>query len=72
MLLAFTLLCTYALPVHADDHEAAAAEAPAEEEAGPVDDYNGLLEHQGEGAAAFDFFHNAQCFGLLSQRHWSS
>ena len=28
----------------------------AEEEAGPVDDYQGLLDHQGEYAPAFDFF----------------
>ena len=66
MLLAFTLLCTYALPVHADDHEAAAAEAPAEEEAGPVDDYNGLLEHQGEGAAAFDFFTTSMLWTVIA------
>ena len=59
LLLAATLLFSYALPVHADDHEeatAAATEEAVEEEAGPLDDYNGLLEHQGEGAAAFDFF----------------
>ena len=58
LLLAATLLFSYALPVHADDHEeatAAATEEAVEEEAGPLDDYNGLLEHQGEGAAAFDF-----------------
>jgi len=66
MLLAFTLLCTYALPVHADDHEAVAAEAPAEEEAGPVDDYNGLLEHQGEGAAAFDFFTTSMLWTVIA------
>ena len=31
LLLAVALLFTYALPVHADDHEAPAEEAPAEE-----------------------------------------
>ena len=36
--------------------EKPAEEKPAEEEAGPVDDYNGLLENQGDGAPAFDFF----------------
>ena len=56
LLLFATLLFSYAMPAHADDHEEAVAEAPAEEEPGPVDDYNALLEHQGEGAAAFDFF----------------
>ena len=38
-LLAATVLFSYALPVHADDHEEApAAEEVVEEEAGPVDD----------------------------------
>ncbi len=54
LLLAVALLFTYALPVHADDHEAPAEEAV--EEAGPVDDYNALLEAQGEYAPAYDFF----------------
>ena len=54
LLLAVALLFTYALPVHADDHEAPAEEAV--EEAGPVDDYNELLEAQGEYAPAYDFF----------------
>ena len=59
LLLSATLLFTYAIPAHADNHEEAAPaaeEAPAEEEAGPVDDYQGLLDHQGEYAPAFDFF----------------
>ena len=58
LLLAAALLFSYALPVHADDHEEApaAADAAAEEEAGPVDDYNELLEAQGEYAPAYDFF----------------
>ena len=43
LLLAATLLFSYAIPVHADDHEEAAVVEEAE--AGPVDDYNGLLEH---------------------------
>ena len=55
LLLAVALLFTYALPVHADDHEAPAEEA-VEEEAGPVDDYLELLEKQGEYAPAYDFF----------------
>ena len=55
LLLAVALLFTYALPVHADDHEAPAEEA-VEEEAGPVDDYLELLEAQGEYAPAYDFF----------------
>ena len=54
LLLAATLLFSYAIPAHADDHEEAAVVEEAE--AGPVDDYNGLLEHQGAGAPAFDFF----------------
>ena len=56
LLLAATLLFMYALPAHADNHaEAAVAEetAPAEEESSPIDDYNGLLEHQGDAAPAF-------------------
>ena len=46
LLLAATLLFSYAIPAHADDHEEAASveEAAAEEEAGPVDDYLELLE----------------------------
>ena len=55
LLLAVALLFTYALPVHADDHEAPAEEA-VEEEAGPVDEYLELLEKQGEYAPAYDFF----------------
>ncbi|MFL2938680.1 MAG: ammonium transporter, partial [Opitutales bacterium] len=59
LLLAATLLFTYAIPAHADNHEEAAPaaeEAAVEEEAGPVDDYQGLLDHQGDYAPAFDFF----------------
>ncbi|MFL2912347.1 MAG: ammonium transporter [Opitutales bacterium] len=55
LLLAVALLFTYALPVHADDHEAPAEEA-VEEEAGPIDDYLELLEKQGDAAPAYDFF----------------
>ncbi|MBL66090.1 MAG: ammonium transporter [Puniceicoccaceae bacterium] len=54
LLLAVALLFTYALPVHADDHEAPAEEAV--EETDPVADYNELLEAQGEYAPAYDFF----------------
>ncbi|MEC8791089.1 MAG: hypothetical protein VXX29_07650, partial [Verrucomicrobiota bacterium] len=55
LLLSATLLFTYAIPAHADNHEEAAP-AAEEAEAGPVDDYQGLLDHQGEYAPAFDFF----------------
>ena len=44
-----TLLFSYAIPAHADDHEEAAPaeEAAAEEaEAGPVDDYLELFDAQ--------------------------
>ena len=47
LLLTATLLFSYALPAHADDH---AEPAAVEAEAGPVDDYNALLEAQGEYA----------------------
>jgi len=61
------LLFSYALPVHADDHEEApAAEAPAEEEAGPVDDYNELLEAQGEYAPAYDFFTTSMLWTVIA------
>ena len=67
LLLAATLLFSYALPVHADDHEEApAAEAPAEEEAGPVDDYNELLEAQGEYAPAYDFFTTSMLWTVIA------
>jgi Amt family ammonium transporter len=60
------LLFSYALPVHADDHEEApAAEAPAEE-AGPVDDYNELLEAQGEFAPAYDFFTTSMLWTVIA------
>jgi Amt family ammonium transporter len=66
LLLAATLLFSYALPVHADDHEEApAAEAPAEE-AGPVDDYNELLEAQGEFAPAYDFFTTSMLWTVIA------
>ena len=64
LLLAATLLFSYAIPAHADDHEEA---APVEEaEAGPVDDYNGLLEHQGDGAPAFDFFTTSMLWTVIA------
>ena len=67
LLLAATLLFSYALPVHADDHEEApAAEAPAEEEVGPVDDYNELLEAQGEYAPAYDFFTTSMLWTVIA------
>lgn len=69
LLLAATLLFSYALPVHADDHEstpAAEESAPAEEESSPIDDYNGLLEHQGDAAPAFDFFTTSMLWTVIA------
>ena len=69
LLLAAALLFSYALPVHADDHEeeAAVEEAAAEEpEAGPVDDYNELLEAQGEYAPAYDFFTTSMLWTVIA------
>ena len=68
-LLLATLLFSYALTVHADDHaeEAAVEEAAAEEpEAGPVDDYNELLEAQGEYAPAYDFFTTSMLWTVIA------
>ena len=64
LLLAATLLFSYAVPAHADDHEEAAVVEEAE--AGPVDDYNGLLEHQGAGAPAFDFFTTSMLWTVIA------
>ncbi len=68
LLLAAALLFSYALPVHADDHEVApaAADAAVEEEAGPVDDYNELLEAQGEYAPAYDFFTTSMLWTVIA------
>lgn len=68
LLLAAALLFSYALPVHADDHEEApaAADAAAEEEVGPVDDYNELLEAQGEYAPAYDFFTTSMLWTVIA------
>ena len=68
LLLAATLLFSYALPAHADDHEepAAATEEVAEEEAGPVDDYMKLLEAQGEYAPAYDFFTTSMLWTVIA------
>ena len=61
------MLFSYALPVHADDHEEApAAEEVVEEEAGPVDDYNELLEAQGEYAPAYDFFTTSMLWTVIA------
>ena len=54
------------MPAHADDHETAVAEAPAEEEAGPVDDYLELLEGQGEYAPAYDFFTTSMLWTVIA------
>jgi Amt family ammonium transporter len=68
LLLAATLLFSYAIPANADDHEESSPveEAVAEPEAGPVDDYNGLLEHQGDGAPAFDFFTTSMLWTVIA------
>ena len=65
LLLSATLLFTYAIPAHADNHEDVAP-AAEEAEAGPVDDYNGLLEHQGDGAPAFDFFTTSMLWTVIA------
>ena len=70
-LLAATLLFSYAVPAHADDHEEAApeeaaADVPAEEEAGPVDDYMELLEAQGDYAPAYDFFTTSMLWTVIA------
>lgn len=66
-LLAATLLFSYAIPAHADDHaEAAPEEAAAEEEAGPVDDYLELLEAQGDYAPAYDFFTTSMLWTVIA------
>ena len=72
LLLAAALLFSHALPLHADDHEEAPAVAVAsveevpEEEAGPVDDYNELLEAQGEYAPAYDFFTTSMLWTVIA------
>ena len=69
LLLAATLLFSYAIPAHADDHEEAALaeEAAAEEaEAGPVDDYLELLEAQGDYAPAYDFFTTSMLWTVIA------
>ena len=67
LLLAATLLVSYAMPAHADDHEeSASAAAPAEEEAGPVDDYMELLEAQGDYAPAYDFFTTSMLWTVIA------
>ena len=67
-LLLAALLFTYAIPVHADNHEEAdpAESAPTEEKAGPVDDYNALLEAQGEYAPAYDFFTTSMLWTVIA------
>ena len=66
-LLAATLLFSYAVPVHADNHEGVAPEeAPAEEESGPVDDYMELLDGQGDYAPAFDFFTTSMLWTVIA------
>ena len=66
LLLAAALLFSYALPVHADNHEEAPAATEVEEESGPVDDYNELLEAQGEYAPAYDFFTTSMLWTVIA------
>ncbi|MAL85211.1 MAG: ammonium transporter [Opitutae bacterium] len=68
ILLAATLLLTYALPVHADDHEEApvTTEEASAEEPGPVDDYQELLDAQGEYAPAYDFFTTSMLWTVIA------
>lgn len=68
LLLAAALLFSYTLPVHADDHgeTPAVADSLADAEAGPVDDYNELLEAQGEYAPAYDFFTTSMLWTLIA------
>ena len=62
------LLLTYALPVHADDHEEApvTTEEASADEAGPVDDYQELLDAQGEYAPAYDFFTTSMLWTVIA------
>lgn len=72
LLLTAALFFSNAMPVHAQDEaeppaaEAAAEEPPAEEEAGPVDDYLALLEAQGDGAPAYDFFTTSMLWTVIA------
>lgn len=69
LLLAATLLFSYAIPAHADDHEEAPAaeEAAAEDaKAGPVDDYLELLDGQGKYAPAYDFFTTSMLWTVIA------
>ena len=59
MLFAVILAFSSAMPVHAED-------APAEEEAGPVDDYMELLEAQGDYAPAYDFFTTSMLWTVIA------
>ena len=63
LLLTATLLLSYSLPAHADDH---AEPAAVEAEAGPVDDYNALLKAQGEYAPAYDFFTTSMLWTVIA------
>ena len=72
LLLTAALFFSNAMPVYAQDEaeppaaEAAAEEPPAEEEAGPVDDYLALLEAQGDGAPAYDFFTTSMLWTVIA------
>ena len=68
-LLLATLLFSYALTVHAENHAVeASVEGASKEEpgAGPVDDYNKLLEAQGEYAPAYDFFTTSMLWTVIA------
>jgi Amt family ammonium transporter len=66
LLLVATLLLSYAIPAHADDHEEPAPTESSSEEAGPVDDYMELLEAQGDYAPAYDFFTTSMLWTVIA------
>ena len=69
LFLAASLLFTYSIPVHAVNHEEAVpadVEAAVEDAAGPIVDYQGLLDHQGDYAPAFAFSYHINSVDLHS------
>ena len=55
-------------PASSDTEEAESTdeEESEEAEAGPVDDYQGLLDNQGDGAPAFDFFATSMLWTVIA------
>ena len=55
-------------PASPDTEEAESTdeEESEEAEAGPVDDYQGLLDNQGDGAPAFDFFATSMLWTVIA------